>query len=175
MLATTEWTPRWFNKPKFHLILHLPHHIRRFGPAILFATESFESFNKVIRNFSVNSNRQAPSRDIGRGFAATNRVRHLISGGFFIKNWDPRLLEKAIPERGDVGSDSLQDNQLSNFLARLPPKSFTGVKREYIRQIGPVAKEWADADKKVQKEFGLPPPFTQDAHRLGMNVSANHE
>ncbi|KAF8513043.1 hypothetical protein JB92DRAFT_3143549 [Gautieria morchelliformis] len=44
-----EWTPRWFNKPKFHLLLHLPEHILAYGPAILFATESFESFNAVIQ------------------------------------------------------------------------------------------------------------------------------
>ncbi|TFK20461.1 hypothetical protein FA15DRAFT_599638, partial [Coprinopsis marcescibilis] len=83
LLTTTQWTPRWFNKPKFHVLLHLPVHIRRFGPAILFATESFESFNAVIRGYSVNSNRQAPSRDIGRAAASSNRVRFLLSGGHF--------------------------------------------------------------------------------------------
>ena len=76
-------TPRWCNKPKFHLILHLPEHIRQFGPAILYATEKFESYNALIRDLSVHSNRQAPSRDIGRGFANANRIRHLISGGKF--------------------------------------------------------------------------------------------
>ncbi|KAF8504147.1 hypothetical protein JB92DRAFT_2738424, partial [Gautieria morchelliformis] len=55
------WTPRWFNKPKFHLLLHLPDHVRLFGPASLFATESFESFNAVIRGWSIHSNRSAPS------------------------------------------------------------------------------------------------------------------
>ena len=59
-------------------------HIRRFGPAILFATEGFESFNAVIRAQSVHSNHHAPSRDIGRGFASINRVRHLLSGGQFM-------------------------------------------------------------------------------------------
>ncbi|KAI9429035.1 hypothetical protein H4582DRAFT_1793629, partial [Lactarius indigo] len=34
-----RWTPRWFNKAKYHVILHLPTHVRRFGSAILFATE----------------------------------------------------------------------------------------------------------------------------------------
>ncbi|RDB18364.1 hypothetical protein Hypma_000365 [Hypsizygus marmoreus] len=81
--CTARWTPRWFNKPKFHLLLHLLAHIRRFGPAILFATEGFESFNAVVRDHSVHSNRLAPSRDIGRGMARCNRIRHLLSGGFF--------------------------------------------------------------------------------------------
>ncbi|KAH9023715.1 hypothetical protein EDB85DRAFT_1849591, partial [Lactarius pseudohatsudake] len=76
-----RWTPRWFNKAKYHVILHLPIHVRRFGPAILFATESFESFNAVIRAKSIHSNRLAPSRDIALAFAHNNRVRHLISGG----------------------------------------------------------------------------------------------
>lgn len=76
----TEWTPRWFNKPKFHIILHLVPHIRRFGPASLFATEAFESFNAVIRAKSVHSNHHAPSRDIARAFAHGNRIRHMLSG-----------------------------------------------------------------------------------------------
>ncbi|KAJ7498183.1 hypothetical protein B0H11DRAFT_2383263 [Mycena galericulata] len=74
-----RWTTRWFNKPKFHILLHLPEHIRRFGPAILFATEAFESFNAIIRAKSVHSNRHAPSRDIARAFAQGNRIRHLLS------------------------------------------------------------------------------------------------
>ncbi|KAI0639900.1 hypothetical protein C8Q77DRAFT_1045284 [Trametes polyzona] len=84
LLTTARWSVRWFNKPKFHIILHLVEHVRRFGPAGLFATEAFESFNAVIRAKSVHSNRQAPSRDIARAFAQSNRIRHLLSGGFFM-------------------------------------------------------------------------------------------
>ncbi|KAF7320450.1 hypothetical protein MKEN_00829900 [Mycena kentingensis (nom. inval.)] len=73
----------WFNKPKFHVILHLPDHIRRFGPAMLFATEGFESFNAIIRSCSIHSNRHAPSRDIATRMARGNRLRHLLSGGLF--------------------------------------------------------------------------------------------
>lgn len=81
--ATCWLTPRWFNKPKFHLLLHLPDHVRRFGPAVLFATEGFEAYNAVIRSYSIHSNRHAPSRDIARGMARGNRLRHLLSGGHF--------------------------------------------------------------------------------------------
>ncbi|KAI0309028.1 hypothetical protein OF83DRAFT_1072641 [Amylostereum chailletii] len=80
---TCRCTPRWFNKPKFHIVLHLPDHILRFGPAMLFATEGFESFNAVIRAHSVHSNHQAPSRDIALAIARGNRTRHLLSGGRF--------------------------------------------------------------------------------------------
>ncbi|KAF6750688.1 hypothetical protein DFP72DRAFT_991577 [Ephemerocybe angulata] len=85
LVTTAKWTSRWFNKPKFHILVHLPDHIRRFGPAILFATEGFESFNAIIRAKSVHSNRQAPSRDIARAFGQASRVRHLVSGGLFQK------------------------------------------------------------------------------------------
>ncbi|KZT24421.1 hypothetical protein NEOLEDRAFT_1156913 [Neolentinus lepideus HHB14362 ss-1] len=60
--CTCRLTPCWFNKPKFHIILHLPEHIRRFGPAMLFATEGFD----------VLSNRHAPSRDIAQSMAGSN-------------------------------------------------------------------------------------------------------
>ncbi|KAG8939542.1 hypothetical protein FRC04_006242 [Tulasnella sp. 424] len=83
LISTARWTPHWFNKPKFHLILHLPDHILDFGPAGIFATEAFESFNGIIRSKSVHSNHQAPSRDIARAFAQESRVRHLMSGGAF--------------------------------------------------------------------------------------------
>ncbi|KAJ3712456.1 hypothetical protein C8R42DRAFT_594627, partial [Lentinula raphanica] len=81
--CTCRLTPRWFNKPKFHVLLHLPLHIRRFGPAMLFATESFESFNAIIRARSVHSNRHAPSKDIAHAMARGNRIRHLLDGGTF--------------------------------------------------------------------------------------------
>ncbi|KAK0231396.1 hypothetical protein IW262DRAFT_1256426, partial [Armillaria fumosa] len=41
------WTCCWFNKPKFHILVHLPEHIQHFGPAMLFATEAFKSFNAI--------------------------------------------------------------------------------------------------------------------------------
>ncbi|KAI6011162.1 hypothetical protein BKA83DRAFT_4067687 [Pisolithus microcarpus] len=81
--CTARWMPRWFNKPKFHILRHLPDHIQRFGPAILFATEGFESYNAVIRDHSIHSNRQAPSHDIARGMARCHCVRHFLSGGKF--------------------------------------------------------------------------------------------
>ncbi|KAF9257230.1 hypothetical protein L218DRAFT_800681, partial [Marasmius fiardii PR-910] len=83
LIQMAKWSGRWFNKPKFHILLHLPEHIRWFGLAILFATEAFESFNAVIRAKSVHSNRQAPSRDVALAFTQGNRIRHLLSNGMF--------------------------------------------------------------------------------------------
>ncbi|KAJ7157732.1 hypothetical protein C8R46DRAFT_1355172 [Mycena filopes] len=96
-LCAARWTNRWFNKPKFHIFVHLPAHIRRFGPTILFATEAFESFNAIIRAKSVHSNRHAPSRDIAWAFAQGNRIRHLVSGGLF-------MLKTQIPQHPATAS-----------------------------------------------------------------------
>lgn len=83
MAKTARWSPYWLNKAKFHLALHLREHIRRYGPALLFATEAFESYNALIRAKSLHSNRLAPSRDIAYAFAQANRLHQLTCGGFF--------------------------------------------------------------------------------------------
>lgn len=82
LAATALWSIQWFNKAKFHLFVHLPYHIRRFGPAILYATESFESYNFVICLRSIHSSKHAPSVDIANAFSHAHAVRHLISGGY---------------------------------------------------------------------------------------------
>ncbi|KAG9079430.1 hypothetical protein FRC06_007729 [Ceratobasidium sp. 370] len=57
--------------------------IKRFGPAILFSTERFESFNGVFRAASTFSNGHAPSQDIARRFGDLDRVKHVSSGGYW--------------------------------------------------------------------------------------------
>lgn len=71
-------------------------HIHRFGPAICFQTEAFESYNAIIRAWSIHSNHHAPSHDIALSAAAFYRVRHIISGGYIlhrnedgIESWAP--------------------------------------------------------------------------------------
>lgn len=73
-------------KPKFHFLVHLPAYIRRFGPAVLFSTERYESFNHVFRLTNIYSNRQAPSRDTCQIFAMQDIVRHIATGGFWFDN-----------------------------------------------------------------------------------------
>ncbi|KAF5374921.1 hypothetical protein D9758_000015 [Tetrapyrgos nigripes] len=70
-------------KIKLHILIHLPMHICRRGPAVRFATEIFECFNAIFRMCSVLSNHQAPSRDIAVKFADLDRVKHIFSGGFW--------------------------------------------------------------------------------------------
>ncbi|KAH9450091.1 hypothetical protein Pst134EA_026804 [Puccinia striiformis f. sp. tritici] len=69
MYNIVQMTAQWSNKPKFHMLLHLPASIKRYGPACLFATEKFESFNGVVRNASIHSNRGSPGRDIAITFS----------------------------------------------------------------------------------------------------------
>ncbi|KAJ7728363.1 hypothetical protein B0H16DRAFT_1331027 [Mycena metata] len=136
LTCAARWTTRWFNKPKFHILLHLPEHIRRFGPASLFATEAFESFNAIIRAKSVHSNRHAPSRDIARAFAQGNRIRHLLSGGLFMQ---PSLISANTSSQGRlelVANRNLSPHQKDWVCAgrgpmslvatpnTLPPRSF---------------------------------------------------
>ncbi|KAL0577207.1 hypothetical protein V5O48_004773 [Marasmius crinis-equi] len=130
LVHAAKWSIRWFNKPKFHIIVHLPFHIRRLGPGILFATESFESYNAVIRCKSTHSNRQAPSRDIAFAFAQGNRIRHFLSGGKFLL-------------RGAVSwSDELQEARKTFDDFDLPQSQRVSDVQLYFRNLSPRADEW---------------------------------
>ncbi|KIN93757.1 hypothetical protein M404DRAFT_71800, partial [Pisolithus tinctorius Marx 270] len=48
-------------KPKFHFLVHLPAYICRFGPAIVFSTERYESFNHVFQLSCIHSSQHGPS------------------------------------------------------------------------------------------------------------------
>ncbi|KAG9098244.1 hypothetical protein FRC06_006616 [Ceratobasidium sp. 370] len=72
-------------KPKFHFLVHLPRFIQRFGPAILFSTERYESYHAIFRAAMVKSNRQAPSRDAAKAIASIDRVQHICMGGYWRK------------------------------------------------------------------------------------------
>ncbi|EJD34914.1 hypothetical protein AURDEDRAFT_75744, partial [Auricularia subglabra TFB-10046 SS5] len=82
--AFTELDPtRIVIKAKLHVLTHLPDDIPRFGPGVRFATEIFECFNAIFRMCSVLSNHQAPSRDIAISLANMDRMKHMISGGYW--------------------------------------------------------------------------------------------
>ncbi|RDB19146.1 hypothetical protein Hypma_014226 [Hypsizygus marmoreus] len=89
LAATALWNMQLFNKPKFHILLHILLHIKHFGPPILTATEGFESYNFVIHLHSVHSNRQAPSIDIGNSFDLLHTIWHLVSGGWIVQDPSP--------------------------------------------------------------------------------------
>ncbi|KAF8675524.1 hypothetical protein RHS04_06690, partial [Rhizoctonia solani] len=84
LLITAQCSPAiLILKPKFHFLVHLPYYIRRFGPALLFSTERFESFNGVFRAASTFSNRQSPLHDIAERFAQLDCAKHICAGGYW--------------------------------------------------------------------------------------------
>ncbi|KZV93889.1 hypothetical protein EXIGLDRAFT_571793, partial [Exidia glandulosa HHB12029] len=80
---------RVLDKVKLHLLTHIPDDIPRFGPAVRSITEIFESFNAVFRMCSVLSNHHAPSLDIALSIADMDRMKHVISGGYWMENGVP--------------------------------------------------------------------------------------
>ncbi|KAJ7885666.1 hypothetical protein B0H14DRAFT_3431620 [Mycena olivaceomarginata] len=152
LACAARWTTRWFNKPKFHILLHLPAHIRRFGPAILFATEAFESFNAIIRAKSVHSNRHAPSRDIARAFAQGNRIRHLLSGGLFMQ---PSLVDAAL-----TPSSTTPSNNAANP-SPIPATKPSRLELIANRKLSRKEKDWAHAGPGPLSLVSLPNTVTQ--------------
>lgn len=86
------------SKPKFHFLVHLPLYIRRFGPAILFSSERYESFNHIFRLSCIHSNRQAPSRDSCNAFAQQDIIKHIATGG----NWYDNAVGKWVKGGSEV-------------------------------------------------------------------------
>ena len=86
-------------KPKFHFLVHLPMYICRFGPAVLYSMEHYESFNHVFCLSLIHSNQKAPSRDTCNWFAKHDAIKHITSGGFWF--------DKAIGKWCQAGSEIL--------------------------------------------------------------------
>ncbi|KAJ7278158.1 hypothetical protein C8J57DRAFT_1126069, partial [Mycena rebaudengoi] len=142
LAATALWNTQWFNKPKFHILLHILRHIRKFGPAVLCATETFESYNYVIRARSVHSNRQAPSMDIGQAFSHMHAVRHLVSGGWVITDNDPGNLRvrQAGPEVLQLVKDPVfvQLMGLTEFFSKPKTGKYT------LETHTPALRDWSE-------------------------------
>jgi hypothetical protein len=114
---------RWVNKPKFHMLIHLLQSIMRFGPSSLFATEKFESFNSILRNASVHSNRQQPGRDIANSFSNYECVRAIGSGAYLYDHTKKKHFKasnqvteifqnKTVEKAMDYNSDTIQRSSL---------------------------------------------------------------
>ncbi|KAJ2922664.1 hypothetical protein H1R20_g14407, partial [Candolleomyces eurysporus] len=70
-------------KIKYHLLTHAVDDIKRVGPLVGVATESYESFNVIFRHCSILSNHLAPSRDIAYQLAKQETFKHLMFGGWW--------------------------------------------------------------------------------------------
>ncbi|KAI9627287.1 hypothetical protein KEM48_009913 [Puccinia striiformis f. sp. tritici PST-130] len=75
-------TAQWINKPKVHMLRHFAESIHRFGPASLFSTEKFKSYNGVLRQGSIHSNKQAPGRDLAICFDILSSLKFVSAGGW---------------------------------------------------------------------------------------------
>ncbi|KAJ7455176.1 hypothetical protein FB451DRAFT_1184503 [Mycena latifolia] len=150
--ATALWNTQWFNEPKFHLFVHLVEHIRRFGSLILYATESFESFNLVIRLRSIHSTKHAPSVDIARAFSHLHAIRHLVSGGYVLADEDGN----SIPPRqaGPEVLALLNDNEFLGFMSMsgLKDVSKSGV---YMPLVGIAPCGWKNTEAGKLGTFTL--------------------
>ncbi|KAA1469056.1 hypothetical protein DENSPDRAFT_756058, partial [Dentipellis sp. KUC8613] len=163
--ATAAWNPQWFNKPKFHILLHLPLHVKRFGPPPLTATEGFESYNFVIRLRSIHSNRQGPSTDIAQSMSFMHAARHLVSGGLVLSSADARSPRTA----GKAVLDLLEDEIFVKFMGMTDV--LHGDKKTKIRMHLPVLP-WSEtlSSRCLHSRLTCPP---SDRARVGLYRSAS--
>ncbi|CAD6982101.1 unnamed protein product [Tilletia controversa] len=66
-------------KTKLHTLTHCVRDMQHFGPLFTVASERFESFNAVVRQASIMSNRKRPSRDITRRIAVQETIRDALA------------------------------------------------------------------------------------------------
>ncbi|KAJ7790376.1 hypothetical protein B0H14DRAFT_3115559 [Mycena olivaceomarginata] len=141
-------------KIKLHLLAHIPDDIRRFGPAIRFATEIYEAYHGVFRLCSIYSNRLAPSRDISLKFASMSRVKHLLSGGY----WTDLTSKKWIQAGEAVQKVLHTDPVFQRHLGWIPQthiepgtiKHLAARKKPDVRWEDTAAsKHWVEADGPV--------------------------
>ncbi|KAF7965722.1 hypothetical protein HWV62_42165 [Athelia sp. TMB] len=169
------------SKPKFHFLLHLPFYIQRFGPALLFSTERFESYNAVFRGASIYSNHLAPSRDIAWTFARMDRVKHIMTGGWWkdtkSNSWvcaSSRVMQHILDHR--VHSALLG---LSSTRERLPGTVSIPSTLRSATAIAKAAIEWQDTQTfrhaLRQDDFPMDSSFVTATYlvtRTGDRVSA---
>ncbi|EFP92743.2 uncharacterized protein PGTG_18762 [Puccinia graminis f. sp. tritici CRL 75-36-700-3] len=124
---------QWINKPKFHMLLHLPESIRLYGPATLFATEKFESYNGIMRNASVHSNRHSPGHDIAITFSSYHSFRQILSGSTFYDS-KKKTLTKASTQVTDVFTlnPNIQTTFGYNYSTLNPTASYPSIRKENV-------------------------------------------
>ncbi|KAF7334362.1 FAD-binding-3 domain-containing protein [Mycena sanguinolenta] len=155
-------------KIKLHLLAHISDDIRRFGPLLRWATEIYESHNAVFRLCSVFSNRLAPSRDIAMKFASMDRVKHLLSGGYW---WDPVLQQWTQAGRG-VQQILLTDPIFQRHLGwtALPKVNPGFVKAMPAKRAPPV--KWDQTKASAHWAMNTAPPSPDSSWRMGHAVTA---
>ncbi|KAG8719403.1 hypothetical protein FRC09_011168 [Ceratobasidium sp. 395] len=152
-------------------------HIRRFGPAVLFATETFESYNFVIRLQSIHSNRHAPSHDIGRAFSRLQSVRHLVSGGWITQKPDSmtRQIVREEPRQAGKAILDLQNDKEFMLLMGMGTLGADSHYGDYMRQMPLVEQTWSDTLASQHTENYQPPSTSANFVPCDHVVLKNHD
>ncbi|KAL9935794.1 hypothetical protein V8E36_005371 [Tilletia maclaganii] len=115
-------------KPKLHLLTHAINDLLRFGPLPTLSAERFESFNAIVRQASIFSNRKQPSRDIARRLADEEMMRGLICGGVYTDHTSSPLRSSGPGLRNMFSvNDALRADMLRMYgLEAILPESNSG-------------------------------------------------
>ncbi|KAJ7852374.1 hypothetical protein B0H14DRAFT_3658548 [Mycena olivaceomarginata] len=129
-------------KIKLHLLAHIPEDVRRFGPLIRSATEIYEAYNGVF----------SPLRDISQKFASMDRVKHLLSGGYW---WDASA-KQWIQAGNRVQQILLKDPVLQRHLGWTSPgQAKPGLIKPAPTTVLPL--EWSQTKASTHWHFGNSP------------------
>ena len=83
LAVVARWDPQWFNKPKFHILLHLVAHIRRFGLNCVRFPDPFHSVclpEPIISPSGPNRSVRGCHRQ--RALTYKQRIRNMTRKGF---------------------------------------------------------------------------------------------
>lgn len=94
-------------KYKLHVLSHLRENILHFRPPILYATETFKSWNGIFHNCSILSNHSSPSCDITETLAGVERVKHYTSSSW----WKEQNAGSSYVCTGEGVRDCLSNNE----------------------------------------------------------------
>lgn len=103
---------RIIDKMKLHILTHLPEDIQRFGPAGLYIVEGFEGWNRIWRLCSILSNHHSPSRDISIKLCKAERIKHLLSGGFWRDKESKKYVQAGKAVQGLFSADKVLQRRL---------------------------------------------------------------
>ncbi|KAJ7213920.1 hypothetical protein GGX14DRAFT_534135 [Mycena pura] len=156
---------RILQKIKIHLLTHLVDDVARFGPPIRNSTEVFEGFNAVFRLCSVLSNHQAPSRDIALKFASMDRVKHVISGGYWKQGNEWIRAGDKVTEKNQKGTTRLPAKDKILYVPWAETRA-ASTAVSHIADLDPSTHKWCRAISVIAQ--------SEDTCKQGSWVSARN-
>ncbi|KAJ6567792.1 hypothetical protein B0H10DRAFT_2168917 [Mycena sp. CBHHK59/15] len=123
----------------------------------------FECFNAIFRLCSVLSNHQAPSRDIAFKFASMDRVKHILSGGFWKQG------DEWVCAGSNVRSVLKTMPIIQRHLGWVPPRKLVPGKMRLAAKSKSPAMKWKDTH---HMSSGDPVVFNSVPWRSAISVVA---